>query len=299
MDSIITSLNKRFDIALQESTDKEFYLNLYHYFDHIENTQELKVIFDQSERDYYTKFREIKLKNATGQTDIETAKAQLRKLELFNLYALGCGMYMRIYLSISEYRKTEEEDDLQDPVIVLLFYGIEYAKKLKRWENEYLKQYNNWFGGKRSIYESELKQFHLLMLEELAKMKPVILNTKEEVKVVRRLPLQLNLKTGDFVYLGTKGTFSPATHEFKVLATLLYNEDYIASHIELYKAHYPNTLEIRKAHRDQISLIVRNIKKKLLILSDKETRNPDIFKSIPKQGYRLIFQDTSATPEQS
>ena len=45
---------------------------------------------------------------------------------------------MRIYLAISEYRKTEEEDDLQDPVIVLLFYGIEYAKKLKRWENEYM-----------------------------------------------------------------------------------------------------------------------------------------------------------------
>ena len=85
MDSIITGLNKRFDIALQESTDKEFYLSLYHYFDYIENTQELKGIFDQSERDYYTKFKEIKLKNATGQIEIETAKAQLRKLELFNL----------------------------------------------------------------------------------------------------------------------------------------------------------------------------------------------------------------------
>ena len=55
MDSILTALNKRFDIVLQESTDKEFYLSLYHYFDYIETTQELKSIFDQSERDYYTK----------------------------------------------------------------------------------------------------------------------------------------------------------------------------------------------------------------------------------------------------
>lgn len=134
MDSIITGLNKRFDITLQESTDKVFYLNLYHYFDYIENTQELKSIFDQSEKDYYTKFKEIKLKNAAGQIDTETTTAQLRKLELFNLHALGCGIYMRIYIPILEYRKIEEEDDLQDPVMVLLFYGIEYAKKMKKTE---------------------------------------------------------------------------------------------------------------------------------------------------------------------
>lgn len=34
MENLITGLNKRFGIALQKSTDKEFYLNLYHYFDY-------------------------------------------------------------------------------------------------------------------------------------------------------------------------------------------------------------------------------------------------------------------------
>ncbi|MBP6948711.1 MAG: hypothetical protein KBB50_01390 [Candidatus Pacebacteria bacterium] len=294
MDSIITDLNKRFDIALQESTDKEFYLNLYHYFDYIETTKEIKSIFDQSERDYYTKFREIKLKNATGQTDTETAKGQLRKLELFNLYALGCGIYMRIYLAISEYRKTDEVDDLQDPVIVLLFYGIEYAKKLKRWENEYLKQYNNWFGGKRSMYEAELKQFHLLMLEELAKQKPVV--TPPENTAVK-VPLYLNLTTGDFIFHSTRETFSPATQEFKVLSTLLYSKDYVATHLELYKAIHPNTERISKTQRDQLSLIIRNIKRKLNILPKTEESNPDIFKSIPKIGYSLVFKHSSVIPE--
>ncbi len=31
MDSMITSLNELFGIALQESSDKDFYLNLYYY----------------------------------------------------------------------------------------------------------------------------------------------------------------------------------------------------------------------------------------------------------------------------
>jgi hypothetical protein len=295
MDSIITGLNKRFDIALQKSTDKEFYLNLYHYFDYIENTQELKSIFDQSERDYYTKFREIKLKNATGQTDDSIARGQLRKLELFNLYAIGCSIYMRIYLTISEYRKTEEEDDLQDPVIVLLFYGIEYAKKLKRWENEYLKQYNNWFGGKRSMYEAELKQFHLLMLEELAKQKPIV--TTPEITTTK-IPLYLNLTTGDFIFHNTKGTFSPATQEFKILSTLLYSKDYTVTHFDLYNVIHPNTQRIiGKTHRDRLSLIIRNIKKKLNILPATKESNPDIFKSIPKAAYCLIFKDASAIAE--
>lgn len=294
MDSIITGLNKRFDIALQESTDKEFYLNLYHYFDYIENTLELKGIFDQSERDYYTKFKEIKLKNATGQTDDVTAKAQLRKLELFNLYALGCGIYMRIYLAISEYRKTEEEDDLQDPVIVLLFYGIEYAKKMKKWDKEYLNLYNNWFGGKRSMYQSELKQFHLLMLEELAKQKPVV--TQPEHTAIKA-PLHLNLSTGDFIFNGIRETFSPATQEFKVLSTLLYSKDYIATHLELYKAIHPNAERISKTQRDQLSLIIRNIKRKLNILPKSGESNFDIFKSIPKIGYSLVFKDSSVIPE--
>lgn len=294
MDSIITGLNKRFDITLQESTDKVFYLNLYHYFDYIENTQELKSIFDQSGRDYSIKLKEIRLKNATGQTDGSTARGQFRKLELFNLYALGCGIYMRIYLTISEYRKTEEEDDLQDPVMVLLFYGIDYAKKMKRWDKEYLNLCNNWFDGKRPTYEAELKQFHLLMLEELAKQKLIVIT--QEI-ITTKIPLYLNLTTGDFVFHNTRGTFSPATQEFKILSTLLYSKDYTATHLELYRAIHPNKEQIGKTQRDQLSLIIRNIKKKLNILPAKKESNFDIFKSIPKIGYLLVFKDSSVIPE--
>ena len=294
MDSTITGLNKRFDIALQESGDKEFYLNLYHYFEYIENTQELKSIFDQSERDYYTKLREIRRKNATGQTDDVIARGQLRKLELFNLHALGCAIHMRIYLAISEYRKTDEADDLQDPVVVLLFYGIEYAKKTKRWDKEYLNLYNNWFSGKRSMYEAELKQFHLLMLEELAKQKPVV--TTPEIATVK-IPLYLNLTTGDFTFHKERGTFSPASQEYKILLTLLYSKDYVATHLELYKAIHQNTERISKTQRDQLSLIVRNIKRKLNILPKTEGSNFDIFKSISKIGYSLVFKDSSVIPE--
>ena len=42
MNSIISGLDKRLDVALKNSSDKDFYLNLYHYFDYIEKNQNLK-----------------------------------------------------------------------------------------------------------------------------------------------------------------------------------------------------------------------------------------------------------------
>ena len=42
INSIISGLDKRLDIALKNSYDKDFYLNLYHYFDYIEKNQNLK-----------------------------------------------------------------------------------------------------------------------------------------------------------------------------------------------------------------------------------------------------------------
>lgn len=298
MDNITNALNTRFNIALQKSSDKDFYMNLYHYFDYVVKTPELKNILDQNERDYYTKFRNIRLQNALEKTTLEAARAQLRKLEYFNLYAVGTGIYMRIYLAIDDYRNSDDLDDLQDPVMVLLFYGIDYAKKINRWDKEYLNQYNNWFDGKRNNYEEELKQFHQLMLEELAKPKALTptIEKEPETKAVK-IPLHLNLSTGDFIFYNTRGTLSPATQEFKILACLLYGDDYMASHLSLYQTLHPNTLEVRKAHRDQLSLIIRNIKKSLLILSDEETANPNIFKSIPKIGYRLIFPVASEIPD--
>ena len=57
-----------------------------------------------------------------------------------------------------------------------------------------------------------------------------------------------------------------ATQEFKVLSTLLYSKDYVATHLELYKAIHPNAERISKTQRDQLSQIIRNIKRKLMVL---------------------------------
>lgn len=170
MDSIITGLNKRYDIVTQSTSDKEFYLNLHQYEDFIEKNETLKAVIDTSQREYAKAMYSIwgEYRQYT-QEELDEKSSQVSKLERFNLYALRAGCYVRVYLPIEDYKTTSELDDRQDPAVVILMRGFDYALKLKRWDKEELKQYQKWFEG-RGVYEPELRRFHLTLLDELNKL---------------------------------------------------------------------------------------------------------------------------------
>ena len=112
MDNLITGLNKRYDIVIQSTSDKEFYLNLHQYFDYIYKNEALKAFIDNSQKVYSKAMYEIwgDYRPYT-QEELDTNSAKVSKLERFNLYALQAGIYVRVYLPIEDYKTTTETDD--------------------------------------------------------------------------------------------------------------------------------------------------------------------------------------------
>jgi len=115
--------------------------------------------------------------------------------------------------------------------------------------------------------------------------------------VKNEIPLCLNLRTGDFSFYNTKGNFSPAGQEFKVLKTLYEDKDHQAKYLALIQSYRPLIEEATKGQKDDLYLIIRNIKEVLNILPATETSNQDVFKNIKSYGYRLIFNLNEIKPE--
>lgn len=180
MSDLKDDLNTRFNIATQSSSEHEFYLNVYQYFDFIYKTPELKDIWDENEKEYRKKHIAIWKKRPMTDEEAEEADAQTIKLERFSLYAVGSFMEGRIYLPIDDYKKTNEPDTEQDPVAVILVRGAKYAATLARpttigkWNKDALKSYSRWFEGKRGFYESQLRRLHAMLLDEISKLKPQV-----------------------------------------------------------------------------------------------------------------------------
>jgi hypothetical protein len=169
MDTLITGLNKRYDIVIQSTSDKEFYLNIHQYFDYIYKNEVLKAFIDNSQKTYAKAMYEIwgDYRPYT-QEELDTNSAKVCKLEHFNLYAMQAGIYVRVYLPIEDYKTTTDTDDKQDPVVVILMRGFDYALNLNVWSKGELKEYKKWFEG-RGRYEPELRRIHLILLDELNK----------------------------------------------------------------------------------------------------------------------------------
>jgi hypothetical protein len=169
MDTLITGFNKRYDIVTQSTSDKEFYLNLHQYFDYIYKNGALKAFIDNSQKVYAKAMYEIwgNYRPYT-QEELDTNSAKVSKLERFNLYALQAGIYVRVYMPIEDYKTTPEEDSHQDPVVVILMRGFDYALSLNTWSKSELKEHQKWFEG-RGRYEPELRRIHLILLDELNK----------------------------------------------------------------------------------------------------------------------------------
>lgn len=173
------NLNTRFNIAIRSSSELEFYQNLYSYFDFIHKTPELFKIFDKSEVDYMKRHAALWKNPSMTEEEIMEAAAQTTKLERFNLFAIAASIYSRIYCPLDHYRNSNESDRDQDIVAVILMRGAGYAKSLRKWSKEDVKFYTRWFDGRRDYYERELRLFHAMFLDELAKEKIVIKNAPE------------------------------------------------------------------------------------------------------------------------
>lgn len=278
MKELIDGLNNRLEIALKSKTEREFYQSLYHYYDFVYKTPALRKILDKSEKEYSHEFGNIwddKDKKYTEE-ELVIKRAEVYKLERFNLFALGCGILMRIYLPIDDYRNTNAPDNKQDPVAVILMKGVDYAIKLKKWEKDELKSYNRWFEGERNMYEAELRQFHLMFLEELSKIKKIAIGDKVNDFV-------FDHSTGYFEYWKNKGTMSPKSREYRFLNAL-----YSSS---LKQATYGELLGLDKdaSSSDRIMLaeVVKVVKRKLGIGTKDKKGNPNIIKNISKYGYKL------------
>ena len=244
MKDLTDGLNTRFNIALQSTSEKEFYQSLYHYFDYIHKTPELKSIYAESEDKYRNEHIKIWEKRPMIDEEADEAERQTMKLERFNLFALGCSIDVLIHTPIDDYRNTPESDGKQDPIAVMLMKGLKYTIGLKKWRTENLKVYARWFDGKRNQYEVELRRFHLMFLEELAKPR----NTKIEVSFDRENSV---LNIGDKKIKLKLKNDKPNAHY--VLEYIFDNEEGLGTqsfYTDIIKAKFPNEkMEWRSIYR--------------------------------------------------
>ncbi|MEI8174990.1 MAG: hypothetical protein WCG28_03510, partial [bacterium] len=192
----------------------------------------------------------------------------------------------------------DEPDYLQDPFAVMLLSNGYKKLPLKKWrkltvekgrftlwDKSNLEEFDVRYKGKRKYYENEVKQFHADFLTEIAKTNQDLFETPKE-----ELPLKVNWRTGEFVYVKTSGTIPLKGKEYKVLYSLLHSKDYFSEYASLCKAIKPSITEVRKAHKDELSQVIKDLKMRLKILPETKTSNPDIFKVSKNVGYQLVFK---------
>lgn len=275
---MIQILDERLKAIKEASTDTEIFKHIHAYIKYVLTTPELKAILDAEERDFYRK--------------VKFTKDNI-KLEQSNFYqAYFVSSFVRIYLPMENYWNTNESDEKQDPVALLLIWGMNHPRT-KRWVNGHeffsktertktIKSYWCWFDGQAQDYVNEIKNLHLELLTALSKRKIIKPIQKPDI------PLALDLETGDFNLGELTGNFNIATQEFRVLAKLCSAPNYKVAYLELIRCIRPNTEKVTKPDKADLAIVIRNIKKQLGILPEAQRVNQDIFKNDPQFGYRLI-----------
>ena len=300
MNELIDILKTRYQTAMESVSDSLFYQNIHGYIDLIKTTPEFSSIMIKAEKEYGEKFYEIRIMCKDDEYENPRQHELVNHLERFSLYASHyCVMEVRIYWPIEYYKNPlpdEQHGDIPDIVAIILLRGFDVAKEMRLWSNKTLNSFNKWFKGERKYYEDHLRQFHTDFLTEVMKLK----NEKPlEIPKVpeNKIPLHFDERTGDFNFYNTTSNIAPATQEYKILYSLLHSESYLCEYLPLYKALFPSTTEIRKAHKDTLAQIIRNLKKDLGILPKTKTSNIDIFENFKNHSYRLIFKDIKENTE--
>jgi len=243
----LSLLQNRYETAMQSGTEWLFYRNVHDYLDLIHKTPAWAQILENSESEYSSKHKAIWAIKTRDDKELDIRENETILLERGSLYAANFALLAE-----------------------RIYWPIEEQRKLN----------SQWLDGKRSSYEGRLRQFHSDFLTELHKNEPVISRGAT-------LPFSFNIRTGDFKLGGVQGVFSPASQEYKVLCTIWEDKDHQASYLSLLQAYMPSVEHAGKVYKDQLRIVIRNIKERFGILPKSKAKNSDIFKAIRGFGYRL------------
>lgn len=279
--SISEVLNKRLEAIKEARTDTEVFKHIHGYIKYVLNTPELKAVLDAEEADFYHKVK------------FTDDNIKLEKSNFYQSYFINS--FLRIYSPIETYQESNQPDEKQDPVALLLIWGFNHPRT-KRWVNGHpvfnkkerlseLKSYWAWFDGQTQDYVNEIGNLHIELITALSKKRAV------KMPEVKEIPLVLNLQTGDFNLGSISGALNTATQEFRVLAKLYTADNHKANYLELIKCLRSNADMVTKPDKADLAIVIRNIKKQLGILPHTHRVNDDIFKNDTKHGYRLVFPD--------
>jgi hypothetical protein len=260
---------------------------------------DLSSIIDKSAEQYRSVHAKIWHPYTKVESEIRERSRQTYKLEMFNLYTADfTSIYVRIYIPIEDYIKSADPDSEQDPLALLMLFGIK-SHQVKFWTQnrrsmppsaamQSLKMYNKWYTDKeRKQYEQDLKNFHVDFLTAVASTS--IKNIEKPTKSVSEIPLKLDPRTGDFSYFGFRNNFNPKEKTFRVLRHLLNSEDYFAKYPDLIGTYRAYRIDSATSQHAELQQVIKTIKEKLSILPETETSNIDIFENSKGVGYRLIF----------
>jgi len=225
--------------------------------------------------------------------DADKREAQTVRMERFDTYCKAVGLEVRVYEKIKHYYECEDGDSCGDVCGALLARGLNFVlrrikpdyRTVREQKKEVKNLYEGWYKNQRDRYQHELDQFHMMFIFDVEKLDQIIVPTTKDLSQF------LNFKTGDFIYLGTKGNLPISGQEFKVLKTLLTAPDFMASHDELVRSFIPNIANATKSQKSALSIIIRNIKNKLSVLPETVSSKPDPFHSVRGNGYRLVLPD--------
>lgn len=295
----VDSLQKRFDIVIASTTEKDFYLNCYYYFDYIYSNEDLLELYHNAYRDYSSKFADIwgdwidereaylDSDRTIEPPEITTQPNDVYRMEKFDMYCNACALDVRVYHPIKHYKECEHElcNDYNGS---LLINGLK--ETLRRYKDDYrnskkdiTKTFKNWYEGEREHYESELSRFHMEFIEAVKKLEVSEVPKNSEFKPF------LNEKTGEFFYYGNRGTFPLAGQEFRVLKKLQDNKGEPVTYLELIQAIMPSVTEVREAHKMTLRDVLKNIKTRLGVLPKSKSNKKDPIKVVRRYGYKLVL----------
>lgn len=291
-------LQLRYKAVLQSESDSRFYLNVYKYIDIIMKNKQLSSIIDKSAEIYRERHADIWHPHTSEESEIRERSRQTYKLEMFNLYTADfTSLYVRIYRPIEDYINSVEPDSRQDPLALLMLFGIK-SHRTKFWANNArsmppkaamhsLKSYNRWYDKKnKEQYKEDLNNFHTDFLTAVAQQTS---DSEPTTKSFTDIPLQIDPRTGDFSYYGFRDTFNTKEKAFKVLNHLLNADGYFSEYPDLISTYRPYRKESATSQHAELNQVIKKIKEKLNILPESEFSNVDIFENSKGVGYRLVF----------
>lgn len=291
---LVQGLNKHFDIVTTSKTEHDFYMNVYRYFDYIFIHPQLKQLYEKAENDYRKKSIDIWAGYEYHKdNDGDRRSSETFLMERFDMFCHAAYLEGRVYEKIKHYQECDTPDTCGDFYGALLVRGLNFVLKnhkpnypsLRNRKRDITQTYNNWYKNQRDRYQYELGQFHMMFLVEVEKIELT------EVPEMKKFTPFLNLETGDFHYMGSRGNFTISGQEFNVLKTLSESPNYQATYLKLVQSFIPSVERVTSVQKDALRTVIRNIKEKLGVLPKSPHSKKDPFKVIRLYGYKLVIPD--------